>query len=160
MSHAGLPKLGACGTLAAWREFCHTTLPPLCCLSAPAGSPRAYNIPDRFHPEEDGAEPRTRQTVLQQHVEFFDYVSRRTAHSNCWCCQCSATRLVCCSYYQAAAGDPSDCAFGVCCLLPDLCAACAGQGWCDLAVGHCPWLPGHWLQSTHLRTGTFLHPHR
>lgn len=37
------------------------------------GSPRAYNIPDRFHPEEDGAEPRTRQTVLQQHVEFFDY---------------------------------------------------------------------------------------
>lgn len=40
-----------------------------------AGSPRAYNIPDRFHPEEDGAEPRVRQTVLQQHVEFFDYVS-------------------------------------------------------------------------------------
>lgn len=37
------------------------------------GSPRAYNIPDRFHPEEDGAEPRTKQTVLQQHVEFFDY---------------------------------------------------------------------------------------
>lgn len=37
------------------------------------GSPRAYNIPDRFHPEEDGAEPRVKQTVLQQHVEFFDY---------------------------------------------------------------------------------------
>jgi peroxygenase len=37
------------------------------------GMPRAYNIPDRYHPEEDGAEPRTRQTVLQQHVEFFDY---------------------------------------------------------------------------------------
>eukprot|EP00775_Hariotina_reticulata_P005542 gene5542-5778_t len=38
-----------------------------------SGSPRAYNIPDRFHPEEDGADPRVRQTVLQQHVEFFDY---------------------------------------------------------------------------------------
>jgi peroxygenase len=37
------------------------------------GSPRAYNIPDRFHPEEDGADPRVKQTVLQQHVEFFDY---------------------------------------------------------------------------------------
>lgn len=41
----------------------------------PPGSPRAYNIPDRYHPEEDGADPRVRQTVLQQHVEFFDYVS-------------------------------------------------------------------------------------
>lgn len=37
------------------------------------GVPRAYNIPDKYHPEEDGAQPRTRQTVLQQHVEFFDY---------------------------------------------------------------------------------------
>lgn len=40
-----------------------------------SGMPRAYNITDRFHPEEDGAAPRVEQTVLQQHVEFFDYVS-------------------------------------------------------------------------------------
>ncbi|WIA08080.1 hypothetical protein OEZ86_010717 [Tetradesmus obliquus] len=38
------------------------------------GSPRAYNVPDRLHPEEDGAaHSRDRLTVLQQHVEFFDY---------------------------------------------------------------------------------------
>lgn len=53
---------------------CHT----LPCHPPPPGSPRAYNIPDRFHPEEDGAEPRVRQTVLQQHVEFFDYVGDRS----------------------------------------------------------------------------------
>lgn len=46
----------------------------------PPGSPRAYNIPDRYHPEEDGADPRVRQTVLQQHVESFDYVSGPERH--------------------------------------------------------------------------------
>jgi hypothetical protein len=47
--------------------------PPPRARARAAGSPRAYSIPDRFHPEDDGAPPRTRQTVLQQHVEFFDY---------------------------------------------------------------------------------------
>jgi hypothetical protein len=52
----------------------HAAAAAAVCLLQP-GSPRAYNIPDRFNVEEDGAEPRVRQTVLQQHVEFFDYVS-------------------------------------------------------------------------------------
>lgn len=45
----------------------------LSCLLPPCapGAPRAYNIPDRYHPEEDGAEPRAKLTVLQQHVEPF-----------------------------------------------------------------------------------------
>lgn len=56
-------------------------LKTVCTILTCAGSPRAYNIPDRFHPEEDGADPRTRQTVLQQHVEFFDYVSHGDKYS-------------------------------------------------------------------------------
>jgi hypothetical protein len=60
------------------------------CIVACAGSPRAYNTPDRFHQEEDGAEPRSRQTVLQQHVVCFDYVSTCThrrdqpQQQHCW----------------------------------------------------------------------------
>lgn len=53
----------------------HTPTSPSTLHLLTTGSPRAYSIPDRYHPEEDGAEPRVKQTVLQQHVEFFDYVS-------------------------------------------------------------------------------------
>lgn len=78
---------GGCTALLPLAECCIVCSPSQHTPSPPApvapplfswlttGMPRAYNITDRFHPEEDGAEPRVAQTVLQQHVEFFDYVS-------------------------------------------------------------------------------------
>ena len=72
----GLLLLAGAGNYMLSGPSLHTHTSAAASFAIP-GTPRAFNIPDVEHPEEDGADPRTRQTVLQQHVEFFDYVSNR-----------------------------------------------------------------------------------